>query len=73
MEENTNKREYGSGSVRQLKDGRWEGTLNVGVDEETGKRIRKRILTDSEEECRVRCDKMLAKMFTRETKSEFYF
>ena len=51
MEENTNKREYGSGSVRQLKDGRWEGTLNVGVDEETGKRIRKRILTDSEEEC----------------------
>ena len=51
MEENTSKREYGSGSVRQLKDGRWEGTLNVGVDEETGKRIRKRILTDSEEEC----------------------
>ena len=51
MEEKINKREYGTGAVRQLKDGRWEGTLNAGIDEESGKRIRKRILAESEEEC----------------------
>lgn len=44
-----------------------------GVDLPLTNAVYELCYTDSEEDCRARCDKMLAKMFTRETKSEFYF
>ena len=44
-----------------------------GVDLPLTNAVYELCYADSEEECRTRCDKMLAKMFTRETKSEFYF
>jgi glycerol-3-phosphate dehydrogenase (NAD(P)+) len=43
-----------------------------GVDLPLTNAVYELCYTNSEEDCRVRCDKMLAKMFSRETKSEFY-
>ena len=44
-----------------------------GVDLPLTNAVYELCYTQSDEDCRTRCDKMLAKMFTRETKSEFYF
>ena len=43
-----------------------------GVDLPLTNAVYELCYTDSEEDCRARCDKMLAKMFSRDTKSEFY-
>ena len=59
MEEIKTKRSDGEGSIRQRKDGRWEGTYSVGVDEATGKRKRKNVLAKTREECEKKLKKAL--------------
>ena len=59
MDEKKEKRADGEGSVRQRKDGRWEGTYSVGYDETTGKRKRKNVLAKTREECEKKLKKAI--------------
>ena len=43
MAEEKEKSKYGSGYIRQRKDGSWEGLYYAGVNEETGKKKRKSV------------------------------
>ena len=42
----------GSGSIRQRKDGRWEGRITVGTDPGTGKPIRRSVYGATQKEVR---------------------
>ena len=59
MEETKEKRGRGEGALRLRKDGRWEGTYTVGIDEATGKRIRKSVLAKTEEECEEKLQELI--------------
>lgn len=63
------KKKYGDGSVWQRKDGRWEGSFSAGIDEETGKRIRKNVLAKTEVECVQKLKKAM-KAYRKEHKIE---
>ena len=69
MEETKKKRADGEGSIRQRKDGRWEGTYSVGFDEETGKRKRKNVLAKTREECEKKLKKAIRE-HNKQTKTE---
>ena len=69
MEEIKTKRSDGEGSIRQRKDGRWEGTYSVGVDEATGKRKRKNVLAKTREECEKKLKKAI-KEYNKQLKHE---
>ena len=62
-------KKYGDGSVWQRKDGRWEGSFSAGIDEETGKRIRKNVLAKTEVECIQKLKKAM-KAYRKEHKIE---
>lgn len=46
-----NKRSNGDGSIRQRKDGTWEGRYSAGVNPGTGKVIRKSVYAKTRDEC----------------------
>ena len=48
------RRKKGEGSVRQRKDGRWEGRYTAGYNSETGKRTIKNVLGKTQTECKAK-------------------
>ena len=52
------KRNNGMGTLRKLKDGRWEGRFNAGVDE-NGKKQVKYILAKTKTECNEKLEKAI--------------
>ena len=52
------KRGNGEGSIRQRKDGRWEGKVTVGIDYKTGKPIRKSFACKTRKEVQEKVDKI---------------
>ena len=48
------RRKKGEGSVRQRKDGRWEGRYTAGRDPETGRVIYKNVLRKTQAEAKAK-------------------
>ena len=54
MAKKQSRRESGSGSIRQRKDGLWEGRYTNGFDPKTGKLIRRSIYGKTQREVAVK-------------------
>ena len=69
MAEEKEKSKYGSGYVRQRKDGSWEGLYYAGVNEETGKKKRKSVFAKTRLECEKKLNKAIRE-YKKQSKAE---